>query len=73
MLADVVLFGSFLLWAAADRVSLKRRAPRPVPALPASSANDLIAAAGGLALYALFLYGLHAALFGVSPLAWTKA
>ena len=71
-LADVVLFGSFLLWAAADRVSLKRRAPRAVPALPASSANDLIALAGGLALYMIFLYALHTALFGVSPLAWTK-
>jgi uncharacterized membrane protein len=72
MLADVVLFGSFLLWAVADRLSLKRRAPRQVPTLPASSANDMIAVVGGLALYVIFLYGLHAALFGVSPLAWTK-
>ena len=72
MLADVVLFGSFLLWAGADRVSLMRRAPRQVPVLPPTRANDLIAVIAGLAVYAIFLTGVHAALFGVSPLAWTK-
>lgn len=66
-LADVFLFGGFLAWAAADRVSLKRRSPRPVPALPQSGANDVIAVVGGLALYALFVFWAHAALFGVSP------
>ena len=69
-LADVVLFGSLLVWAVADRISLKRRAPRPVPVLPAKPANDAIAVTGGLVLYALFIYWAHAALFGVSPLAW---
>jgi uncharacterized membrane protein len=71
MLADVVLFGSLLVWAVADRISLKRRTPRPVPVLPAKPANDAIAVIGGLVLYALFVYWAHAALFGVSPLAWT--
>jgi uncharacterized membrane protein len=33
-LADVVLFGSVLAWAVADRISLKRRPPRPHPAAP---------------------------------------
>jgi uncharacterized membrane protein len=28
-LPDILLFGSFLAWAVADRISLKRRAPRP--------------------------------------------
>jgi hypothetical protein len=55
----------------ADRISLKQRAPRPVPVLPAKPANDAIAVIGGLVLYALFVYWAHAALFGVSPLAWT--
>jgi len=68
-LVDVVLFGSFLLWAGAYRVSLLRRTPRSTPALPATPMNDFIVIAAGLALYAWFIYGLHAALFGVSPLA----
>lgn len=70
-LADILLFGGFLLWAAADRVSLKRRAQagtlRTVPVLPASGANDLIAVVGGLALYVLTVMWAHAALFGVRP------
>jgi uncharacterized membrane protein len=70
-LADLLLFGGFLVWAVFDRVSLKRRAQvgdlRPVPALPASGANDLIAVVGGLALYALTVVWAHQALFGVRP------
>jgi uncharacterized membrane protein len=67
-LADVLLFGSFLAWAVADRISLKRRAPVPVPGAPAGRWNDWIALGGGLALYLLFLLWWHEALFGVSPL-----
>lgn len=67
-LADVLLFGSFLAWAVADRISLKRRAARPLAvAAPASGVNDAIAVAGGLALYAAFAFWLHAAWFGVAP------
>ena len=64
-LADVVLFGAFLIWAVADRISLKRRAPRPIATLPATSANDLIAIVGGLAIYALFVLWLHLEWIGV--------
>lgn len=71
-LADLLLFSGFLLWAVADRVSLRRRQqagpPRSVPALPASGANDLIAVIGGLALYGLMVAWAHAFLFGVRPL-----
>ncbi|MGP4845137.1 NnrU family protein [Marinobacter sp. 1Y8] len=67
MLADVLLFGGFLAWAVADRISLKRRTPRPVPALPATPRNDLIVVIGGLALYVVFVFWLHRALIGVSP------
>ena len=66
--ADVLLFGSFLVWAVAVRISLKRRPARPLRALPASGANDAIAVVGGLALYALFVLWLHAKWFGVTPL-----
>lgn len=64
-LADVLLFGGFLAWAVADRISLKRRAPRDVPALPASGINDAIVIVGGVALTAGFVYGLHTWLFGI--------
>ena len=68
-LADVLLFGAFLAWAVADRFSLKRRTPQPVPGTPPSKANDLIAVAGGLALYVAFVLRLHIWLIGVSPIA----
>lgn len=68
MLADVVLFGGLLAWAVADRISLKRRTPRPLPGAPASRANDGIAVVLGLALYVGFVLALHETLFGVSPL-----
>lgn len=67
-LADVVLFGAFLLWAGADRFALKRRAPRPVPGAPPGRWNDAVAIVAGLAIYAAFLLGVHRWLFGVSPL-----
>jgi uncharacterized membrane protein len=67
MLADIVLFGSLLAWAVVDRISLKRRAPRPAPAAPATPWNDVLAVALGLALYAGFVMNWHHRLFGVSP------
>jgi uncharacterized membrane protein len=64
-LGDVVLFGSLLVWAVADRISLKRRRPRAVPALPAGRFNDAITIVAGLGLYAAFVFGAHRWLFGV--------
>jgi uncharacterized membrane protein len=66
--ADLLLFGSFLVWAIAVRISLVRRPARPPIALPRRPLNDLIALVGGLALYALFITWLHLRWFGVSPL-----
>ena len=66
-LADLLLFGTFLAWAVADRISLKRRTPRTVPAAPASKANDAIAIGAGLAVYVLFVVWAHKALIGVAP------
>lgn len=69
-LHDLLLFGGFLAWAVLDRISLKRRAVVAAPpAAPAGRWNDLIAVLGGLALYLLFVMGLHRWLIGVSPLA----
>lgn len=71
-LVDVVLFGSFLAWAVADRISLKRRslpeAHEPA-VLGGSKYNDAAAVVGGLAAYVLFLVWAHRWLIGVSPLA----
>lgn len=65
MAADVLLFGGFLAWAVADRISMKRRVVRPINTLPASRWNDAIAVVGGLAIYALMLCCLHRWLVGV--------
>lgn len=65
--ADVLLFGGFLVWAVADRISLKHRSGAPVPALPRTAFNDVIAVVAGLALYVAFVLWLHAALIGVAP------
>ena len=70
-LADVLLFGGFLAWAIADRISVKRRAAvdaHAVPAAPARPSNDAIAIAGGLLVYAAFIFWAHRWLTGVSPL-----
>ena len=67
-LHDVLLFGGFLAWAVADRISVKRRAVvTPPPRAPASRWNDLAVLLGGLALYVLFVGLLHKMLIGVSP------
>jgi len=66
--ADVLLFGAFLAWALAVRFSLARRPARRMIAMQPAAVNDVIAVVGGLALYAAFVYGLHARLFGVPAL-----
>jgi uncharacterized membrane protein len=69
-LADVVLFGGFLAWAVADRISLKHRADlRIVTGGPPSRFNDVIAIALGLALYGWFVAAGHLQLIGVAPFA----
>lgn len=67
-LHDVVMFGAFLAWAVAVRISLKHRAPRPTPQAAATPFNDLAVIVGGLLLYGLFIWRLHVWLIGVSPL-----
>jgi uncharacterized membrane protein len=68
-LADVLLFGSFLVWAVVDRISLKNRPERPLPGAPESGANDIIAVVVGLALYGVFAFWAHEWLFGMRPFA----
>ncbi|MDH3533942.1 MAG: NnrU family protein, partial [Gammaproteobacteria bacterium] len=66
-LADVLLFGSFLVWAVVDRISQKRRPARAVPGAPEAKANDVIVVVVGLLLYLAFAFWLHEMLFGVRP------
>ncbi|MGJ7506068.1 NnrU family protein [Variovorax sp. GT1P44] len=69
-LADVLLFGGFLAWAVADRISVKRRTvPHKVPGAPPGALNDVIALIVGLAVYVVFIFRAHAWLIGVSPIA----
>ena len=65
-IGDVLLFGSFLVWAVMDRVSLKKRPARPLPGTE-SKANDVILVVVGLALYLVFVFFLHEKLIGVRP------
>ena len=71
MLADVLLFGAFLAWAVADRISVKRRPAaqtHEVPAAPPGAGNDAISLIGGLVVYAVFILWAHRWIIGVSPL-----
>lgn len=65
MLADLLLFGGFLIWAVADRLSMKRRTQRPLPSLPESKINDVIVVVVGIGIYFVFVKWLHAALIGI--------
>jgi uncharacterized membrane protein len=65
-LASLLLFGGFLTFAIYDRISVKRRgALGPLGNRQGGPVNDLIVIAGGLALYAFFLYAGHGWLIGV--------
>lgn len=66
---DVLLFGAVLVWAVADRISLKYRTAPSVPSVPYSSFNDIAAVVLGLALYVAFVSGLHSWLIGVPVIA----
>jgi uncharacterized membrane protein len=67
-LPAVLLFGSFLAWAIADRIALKRRVQAPIQTLPAAAFNDAVVVIAGSVLYALFVWRLHLWLIGVQPL-----
>src|ERR1700730_9484092 len=53
-LGSILLFGSWLLWAGYDRMTLKHRADAGAPPIPAGGLrNDIIALVVGTALYVL--------------------
>ena len=67
-LADVLLFGSFLLWAVADRMAVRGRGESPLLLGPTAMRNDVWAIGLGLLVYGIFIGWLHRLLIGVSPL-----
>ena len=68
--ADVVLFGSFLVWAIVDYASLRRRDRRDgIVYLPGSWGRDAIAVVVGVAAGVIFALWLHRPLTGVNPMA----
>lgn len=64
-IADLMLFGSFFVWAVIDLVSMKKRQQRVVTPLKASWVNDVIAIVIGSVVYGLFVKFLHASLIGI--------
>jgi uncharacterized membrane protein len=63
--ADVLLFGSILVWAVADRISLKRRSGRTTVSAKPGQWNDLIVVIGGLMIYSLMIQFGHRLLIGI--------
>lgn len=68
MLADLLLFGGFLAWAVADRISFKQRSQPDLRTAPASKFNDVLAVVLGLVAYFVFAKWLHLKWIGVYPL-----
>lgn len=68
-LADLLLFGSFLLWAVLDFRAARQRDRAAGTVYPRGTlAGTLIAVVAGGLLWALFAFRAHVWLFGVSPL-----
>jgi uncharacterized membrane protein len=71
-LIDLILFGSFLIWAILDFRSARNR-PSALKETPVISLNaTLITIFVGVAVWLAFIFGLHQWLIGVSPLAMIK-
>jgi uncharacterized membrane protein len=67
---DVVLFGAFLIWAAADFGVSRRRDRRAGVVYPQGTlAFDALTLAVGVAAWAIFAFLLHERLIGVNPFA----
>ncbi|MEY2844453.1 MAG: hypothetical protein RI920_2490 [Pseudomonadota bacterium] len=68
-LADLVLFGSFLVWAVlCFRAARQRDRANPPAALPTSAAATGLTVVAGALVWAVFAFWAHVKLFGVSPL-----
>lgn len=68
MLADLVLFGAFLVWAVVDYTAARRR-DRAAGTVYAAGplTRDLLAVGAGLVAWVLFAFWLHRVLIGMAP------
>lgn len=67
-LADVLLFGGFMLWAALAFRAARQRDRQQALTYPAIGwSRDVIVVAIGLALWVAFAFSLHGVLIGVRP------
>ena len=68
-LADLLLFGSFLVWAVLDFRAARQRDRAASTVYPRGTvAGTLITVVVGVAAWAVFAFWAHAWLFGVSPM-----
>jgi uncharacterized membrane protein len=68
-LVDLILFGSFLIWAVLDFRSARKRSIHIPEQAQVSTKATVITIASGVILWVIFIFGLHQYLIGVSPLA----
>ena len=69
-LGGIILFGSVLLWAGYDRVTLKRRSDPGAPPIPAGGViNDIVAIVVGTLLYLALGFVFHPLVIGVPAFA----
>jgi uncharacterized membrane protein len=66
-LADLVLFGAFLVWAVLDFRSARRR-PLPGSTAAASGVMTGVTVVVGVVAWAVFAFWLHARWIGISPM-----
>lgn len=67
-LADVILFGGFLIWAIVDFAASRRRDRRlGTTYAPGTWGGDAITVVAGLVVWFVFATQLHGMLFGVRP------
>ena len=69
MLAHVVLFGAFLIWAVFNFRAARARDRAAATVYPAGNIRaTAIAVALGLVAWTIFAFGLHGLLIGIKPL-----
>ena len=67
MLADLVLFGSFLAWAVADFIAARRRDRAAGVTYNTGTIPTVVTVLLGVVLWAAFAFWLHRVLIGVAP------
>ena len=69
-LGGIILFGSVLLWAGYDRVTLKRRSDPGAPPIPVGGVtNDIVAIVVGTLLYLALGFVIHPLVIGLPAFA----